>query len=115
MVMTRASAGPPTAQALRSRRQRRQDASPGAGPFMERFALVFLVGRVDVVVLEREPDEQAVHAEFALEGADNRDGRAADQHRRLPPFGLERLARPAQRLVLDRQRNGGAPAVADEF
>jgi hypothetical protein len=60
-----------------SRRQRRQDAGPGAGAFVERNALVFLVGRMNLVVVAGEPDQQAVHAELALERADDRDRPAA--------------------------------------
>ena len=54
--------------------------------------------------------------EFALERTDDRDRpAAADQRRRLFPFGLQRAARDPQHLVLDRQRDGGAAAMAEEF
>ena len=71
---------------------------------------------MDAVVVEREADEQAVQIEFALERADDRDRTAtADQRRWLLPFDLQRPAGNPQRLVFDRQRNGGAALVADEF
>src|ERR1700727_2256076 len=76
-----------------SRADGRQDARPGARPLMERRPVVFLVGRVDAVVVEREADEQAVQIEFALERADDRDRTAtADQRRWLLPFDLQRPA-----------------------
>ena len=83
---------------------------------MERRALVFLVGRMNLVVVAGEADQQAVHSELALERTDdwNRPA-AADQRRGLAPFGLERATGEAQRLVLGRQRNGGAAGVADEL
>src|ERR1700735_5536584 len=101
---------------LRSRANGRQDARPGPRPLVERRPVVFLVGRVDAVVVEREADEQAVQIEFALERADDRDRpAAANQRRRLFPFDFQRAARDAQHLVLDRQRDGGTAAMAEEF
>src|SRR3984957_2161809 len=99
-----------------SRADGRQDARPGARPLMERRPVVFLVGRVDAVVVERKANQEAVQIEFALERADDRNRpAAADQRRRLFPFDLQGATGDPQRLVLDRQRNGGAALVADEF
>src|SRR5277367_7003426 len=83
---------------------------------MERSALVFLVRRMDRVVVEAETDHQAVHAQFALERADDRNRAAgAYQNRRLAPFGLERAARDAQRLAAHRERQRRASAMRDEL
>ena len=85
-------------------------------PLWNEGQLVFLVGRVDGVVGEAEADQQAVHAEFALERADHRDRAArADQRRRLAPFGLQRAPRAAHRLAARRQRDRRAGAVGDEL
>src|SRR5271157_1082294 len=97
---------------LRSRREGRQNARPGARAFVERRALVLLVGRMNLVVVVGEADEQAVHGEFALERTDDRNRpAAADQRRGLAPFGLERASGEAQSLILGRHRNGGAAGV----
>src|ERR1700734_1930360 len=79
-----------------------QDARPGARPLMERRPVVFLVGRVNAVVVERKANQQAVQIEFALERADDRNRpAAADQRRRLFPFDLQGATGDPQRLVLD--------------
>src|SRR5947209_4864925 len=89
----------------------REDARPAAGALVEGFEVVFLVGRVHAVVVEREADEQRVHAEHFPELADDRDRPArADRHRLLAPFRRECRAGLAQHRIvigeLDRRRDG---------
>src|SRR5579862_2668818 len=70
-----------------SSRQRRQDPRPAADPLVEAFEIELLVGRMHAVVIEREADHQRIHAEHALEVADDRDRTAgADRHRLLAPL-----------------------------
>src|SRR5262245_3356272 len=58
---------------LGSPRQRRQNACPAARALMERGEVVLLVRRVHAVIVKREADHDRVHAEHALEVADDRD------------------------------------------
>ena len=62
-------------------------------------SVVFLVGRMDAVVVEREADHQRVHLQVLLERR-RRSGssRRSRQHRLLAPFGLQRAPGPGQRL-----------------
>src|SRR5260370_38486560 len=84
----------PRAPALPSR-QLRKDARPAPRALVERREIVLLVGRVHPVVIEREADEQRIHAEHVAELADDRNRAArADGHRLLAPFGRERGPRP---------------------
>ena len=69
----------------------RQDARPASRAFGEAAQIVFLVRRVDAVVIKREADQKRIHAKPRAEGFDNRDrGAAAHDHRRFAPFGFER-------------------------
>ena len=80
-----ADAGPLHCSLRHSLAQRGENPRPGARAFVERAALVFFVRRMDRVVVEAETHHQAVHAEFALEGADDRDRAArSDQHGGVP-------------------------------
>ena len=75
-------------------------------PVVEARQVVFLVGRVDAVVEEGEADQQRIHAEEALEVADDRDraaGAASDG--RLAPFLRQRVQRLLQERAVDRQRD----------
>ena len=56
------------------------------------------------IVVEREADHDRVHAEHALEVADDRDrATGADGHRLVAPFLLQRLTRLHQRGAVERQ------------
>ena len=71
---------------------------------------------MDRVVGQAEADQQAVHAEFALERADDRDRTAgADQRRWSTPFRLQRATRPSHRLAADRKRDRRVGGIGDEF
>src|SRR6185437_12057622 len=95
--------------------QRAEDAGPRARALLEGAELVFLVGRMDAVVVEREADHQRVHAEVALERADDRDRRAAaHQHRLLAPLGAERLQRRRDVGAFERELQRRARAMRDE-
>src|SRR5689334_6210907 len=62
---------------------------PAPDALVEALEIVFLVGRVDGVVVERKADHQAVHPEHLLEIADDRDRAArAEQHWSFSPFSL---------------------------
>src|SRR5436853_6745024 len=83
----------------KSGRQRGEDARPAARTFVERGELVFLVRRMDAVVVEAEADHQRIHFEIALENADDRDRAAgADEHRLFAPFYLPRATRAPEPL-----------------
>ena len=76
---------------------------------MEGGQLVFLVGRVDAVVVEAEADKQRFHAEIGLEITDDGNGAAAARgYRRLRPFIRQRVLGLGQerRVIgeLDRRR-----------
>ena len=67
-------------------RQRVQNARPGADALVEAFEVELLVRRMHAVVVEREADQQRIHAEHALEVGDDRDRAAgADRHRLACP------------------------------
>src|SRR6202012_5049972 len=71
---------------------------------------------MDAIVLEAEADHQSIHAEIALETPDDRDrAAAADQHRFLAPFLLQRAARPRQRFGRNRQLQGPGGAMRNEL
>src|SRR6202035_374702 len=55
----------------RQLRQCPEDARPGADALMEALEVVFLVRRVDIVVVETESNEQRIEAEGLLEIGDN--------------------------------------------
>src|SRR5690348_12364081 len=58
-----------------------QDARPGADALVEALEVVFLVRRMDVVVVEAEADHQRVDTERPLEVGDHGDrGAGAEQH-----------------------------------
>src|SRR5204863_2630246 len=95
---------------------RGEDARPAARPFVERGELVFLVRRMDAVVVEAETDHQRIHSQIALENADDRDRAAgANEHRLVVPFRLPRAARTTQRLGAERQGKRAACAMRDEL
>src|SRR5918993_1426659 len=50
-----------------------EDAGPAPRPLVEALEVVFLVRRMDAVVVEAEADEKRVEAERALEVADDGD------------------------------------------
>src|SRR5437763_961153 len=83
----------------KSGRERGENTRPAARAFMERGELVFLVRRMDAVVLEPEADHQRIHLEVALKDADDRDRAAgADQHRLFVPFRMQCATRAPERL-----------------
>src|SRR6476646_6615992 len=53
--------------------QRVQNARPGADALVEAFQVELFVGRMHAVIVEREADQERVHAEHALEVGDDRD------------------------------------------
>src|SRR5262245_32491398 len=92
--------------APRSPRQRRQNPRPAARALVEAREIVLLVGRMHPVVVEREADHDRVHAEHALEVADDRDRAALpDRYRLLAPLTRERAARLDEVRVIERQLN----------
>src|SRR5438270_8770735 len=73
----------------KSGREGGENARPAARAFMKRGELVFLVRRMDAVVVEPEADHQRIHFQIVLKDADDRDRAAgADQHRLFAPFRL---------------------------
>src|SRR5271165_4788282 len=92
-------------------RQRVQDARPGADAAVEALQLVFFVGAVNAVVGQPEPGQDDVHAKRLLELVRDRDrAAAADEHRRAPPLGGQRIAGAAEGRRLDREADGVAGA-----
>jgi 2-haloacid dehalogenase len=93
-----------------SRRQRVEDARPAPDALVERGQVELLVRRMHAVVVEREADHERVHAEHALEVADDRDRAAgADGDGLAAPFVLQRSARlgsapGCRRAAADRRR-----------
>ena len=68
-----------------------EHAGPGAGALVERRQLVFLVRRMDAVVVEREADHQRVHLEVLLEGA-RRSGSSRPSPPARAPCPIRRAA-----------------------
>src|SRR3984893_11888804 len=100
----------------RSQRQGIQNPGPASGSLVKRGKFVFLVRRVNAIVFEAKPNHQCVHPEIALEDADDRDRAAATgKNRLLAPFGLQRPARPRQRLRTERKLHRARRAMRDKF
>src|ERR1700731_2627687 len=100
----------------RSKGQRAQNPRPASGSFVKRGKLVFLVRRVDAIVLQAKTDHQCVHSKISFEGADDRDRAAATgKNRLLAPFGLQRPARPRQRLGTERKLHRTRRAMREKF
>src|SRR5678815_1101475 len=69
-----------------------QESRPASGALGEALHIILLVRRMDAVVIEREADQQRVHAKPRAERLDDWNGSAAaDDGRFLTPFLLERL------------------------
>src|SRR5262245_30159598 len=96
-------------------RQRREHPRPRADAAMEGGELVFLVGRMDAVVVETEADHQRIHSEEALEGTDDGDRAAgADDRGVLMPFGRKGLARLLQERSVEGKPQRRAAAMGLE-
>src|SRR6476619_2217682 len=77
----------PPCNSARHLGERRQNPRPRADAFVKAFEVVFLVRRMDVIVVEAKADQHGVEAERALEIGDDRDrGAGADQERFLAPL-----------------------------
>src|SRR6478736_7169842 len=69
-----------------------QESRPASGALGEALHIILLVRRMAAVVIEREADQQRVHAKLRAERLDDGDRRAAaDDGRLLTPFLLERI------------------------
>src|SRR5690348_239137 len=76
------------------RRDHGHNTDPASDPTPEALQIVFLVRAMDRVVIETEPDEDAVHPEDRLEVPDDRDRPArAHQDRRAAELGFQRFGR----------------------
>src|SRR3954447_24336674 len=99
-----------------SLRQSRKDACPGARALVEALQIVFLVRRVDAVVVETEADEERVETERALEVTADRD-RAThpDDDRILVPLVVQRGLRHRESRKIVRKRKRTRALVLDEL
>src|SRR5690242_4634751 len=98
------------------RRERGEYARPAPNALMEAREVVFLVGRVDPVVIEAEADQQRVHAEEPLEvGADRDRGARSDEQRVLAPLVAERTAGGAELRHAPVERKRRRERVIDEL
>ena len=81
---------------LRRLREGRENSRPGADALVEALQVVFLVRRMDVVVVEAEADQHGVEAERALEIGHDRD-RARPSRSAAPPCPTPPSARAWRR------------------
>src|SRR5262245_24509499 len=97
-------------------RERRKDAGPAADAFVKRGQIVFLVRRMDAVVVEPEADQQRIHAEHALElGDDGNRGAGTDEGGVPAPFLAERTPCGTERRHAPIERDRWSGRMADEL
>ena len=91
-------------------RKCRQDSRPGTGSFVEALHVVFLVWRVDLVVVTTKADQHRIHVQHLFEESGNWDGTtAANIGRWTGPFIAERDAGLFKGRVLDGHLRGSGP------
>src|SRR6516165_7605059 len=89
--------------------QRAQNARPAPRSLFETLEIVFLVRRVDTVVVQGKTHEQRLYAELGAERFHDWNGTAAaHHHRRSSPFCLEsfRRGRKGRRGSIESDRRG---------
>ena len=97
-------------------RQRAHHPRPAPGALVERGEVVFLVGRMDPVVIEAEADQERIDAERPLEIADDRDRAAASRASTAPcPIPAAAPAGPGSARKSKGSCRAGERHVLDEF
>src|SRR5216684_6658756 len=97
-------------------RKCRENPRPGADALVVALEVVFLVRRMDVVVVEPEADQERVEPKRLPEIGDDRDRRArADQKRLLAPFLRQRLLGGGERFHVPVERDRGRGGMVAEL